>query len=307
MIRLAVTGAGGYLGGALVAAADADPGLSVRAVLRESAPWLPGETVHITDLEHDAVAAFEGIDVVVHLAGPNEVETARDPVGTLASAVSAARAVSDACVTAGVRRLVDLSTVHVYGAALSPGAVVDELTIPMPRHPYAIARLACEHMMAAGAGDTELVVLRLTNSVGAPADAAIDRWSLVANDLCRQAATGDTIALKSDGQDWRDFVALDDVCRIILGAADSDRVPPGTYNLGSGRSMTVRELAGLVIEAAAAQGLGALELRAPEGRTEPPEPYTVRVDRLGDLGLSASVPVSSAVADTLAFCVAHPS
>lgn len=306
MKRVVLTGAAGYIGSALATAAAADPDLSVVSLVREPAPWLPGETVVIRELEQDARSAVEGASAVVHLAGPNEVETAADPVAAIASAVSAARAVADACSSAHVRRLVYVSTVHVYGAALRPGAVVDEDTIPLPRHPYAIARLACEHMIAAVAGDTEIVVLRLTNSLGAPAAPGVDRWTLLANDLCRQATSGgEYLQLRSDGQDWRDFVALDDVCRAVLAATHADRIPPGTYNLGSGRSMTVRQLAAVVVEAAARLGIGPLELRVADGRAEPLAPYSVSVERLASLGLVATVPVSRAIADTLAFCLAH--
>ena len=83
---------------------------------------------------------------------------------------------------------------------MTPGAVLDEHLRAEPRSAYAISRLACEHALAAALGpDTELVVLRLTNSVGAPADAAVDRWSLVANDLARQGARDGTLTLRSHG------------------------------------------------------------------------------------------------------------
>ena len=304
MTRLAVTGAGGYIGGAVVAAATGDPGLSVRSIVREPAPWLTGEVVQVADLGVDAEGALDDIEVVLHLAGPNEVETARDPVAAIASAIGAARSVTKAAAAASVRRIVYVSTVHVYGAALQPGAQVDEQTIPMPRHPYAIARLACEHIIAAEAGPLEVVVLRLTNAVGPPAASGVDRWSLVANDLCRQAVSHDHLELRTDGQDWRDFVALDDVSQIILAATDSDRLAAGTYNLGSGSHHTIRELAELVIAQAGRTGLGQLELRAPAGRTAPPEPFVVSVDKLASQGLSATVTLDHAVAETLEFCLA---
>lgn len=303
--KAAVTGAAGYIGGALVAAAAESRSVMTRSIIRESAPWLVGEVVQVDDLESGIRGAIDGMDVVVHLAGPNEIEAANDPVGSINSALSALHAVTRACREARVRRLVYISTVHVYGSALAPGATVNELTTPQPRHPYSIARLAGEHLIAATAGATEVVVLRLTNSVGAPVASGVDRWSLVTNDLCRQAVTQGRLELRSDGQDWRDFIALEDVTRVILAAAESDRVPPGVYNLGSGRPMTVRQLAELVRAAASSAGLGDLELRSPAGRDEPPAPYLVDVSRLEALGLGAMTPIETAVAQTLAFCRAN--
>ena len=53
------------------------------------------------------------------------------------------------------------------------------------------------------------MILRLTNAVGAPADPSVDRWSLVANDLCPPGRADGRLALRSAGVQWRDFVALE--------------------------------------------------------------------------------------------------
>ena len=89
-----MTGAGGYLGGRLVAglaAADTPP----RALVRSRLPWLATPDQHVVDLLEpvDVVAtALEGCDAVVHLAGHNEVVAARDPDRALAETVSWYRA-----------------------------------------------------------------------------------------------------------------------------------------------------------------------------------------------------------------------
>ena len=57
---------------------------------------------------------------------------------------------------------------HVYGARVREDAVLTEDLRPEPRAPYAVARLASEHLVAAHGGDMEVVCLRLTNSLGAP-------------------------------------------------------------------------------------------------------------------------------------------
>lgn len=300
-ILVAVTGADGYLGGALAAAAT-DPAVTLRLIVRRPAPWLPTEAVQAASLEQAATdGVFAGADAVVHLAGPNEVVTASDPIGALTSAVSAANAVATACANSGVRRLVYVSTMHVYGAALTPGAHITERTLPEPRHPYAIARLTCEHVISTAARDVEVVILRLTNAVGAPVSVDIDRWTLVANDLCRQAVVDGSLRLLTDGQQWRDFVALDDVCRIVLSAASTE-LPAGTYNLGSGRATQVRQLAIIVKEQAAALGLGELPLEAPAPSADPTAPYLIDVSKLANLGLVSATPLGQAVADILGFC-----
>jgi UDP-glucose 4-epimerase len=304
--RLVVTGASGYVGGRLVAAAS-DAGFDVRSVVRSHTPWLQGPIVRVESLERDGDRVVEGADAVVHLAGANEITARRDPDDALAATVSASRAVAESCARSGVARLVYLSTVHVYGAALAPGAVVDEDVTPAPLNAYATARLQSEEAIeAACAGTTtEVVVLRLTNGVGPPADPSVDRWSLVANDLCRQAVCDGTLQLATDGMQWRDFVALGDVDRILLAATDPNALTANTYNLGSGQPTRVRELAEMIAGLAASRGLGPATVEAPAAIGDPPQPYRVDVERLTAAGYRPTTPLDTALSETLLFCSEH--
>ena len=305
MTRLVVTGASGYLGGRLVAAAASDRRFDVCSLVLSERPWLQGAVLKVTGLEQDAARAVDGADAVIHLAGANEVEAQRDPDRALAATVSASRAVAEGCARGGVRRLIYVSTVHVYGDALVPGAVINEDVVPAPRSSYAIARLASEHVIASYAGDTEVVIFRLTNAVGPPVDPAVDRWTLVVNDLCRQAACGGPLRLLTPGQQWRDFVALDDVQRILLVATDGSAMAASTYNLGSGQPTTIREVADLIADLAVGAGLERTTVEAPPAVSAPTVPYRVCVDRLSATGQRATTPLATAISQTLSFCAEH--
>ena len=303
---VAVTGAAGYVGRRLVALLAADPTLQVTALVRRPVALPAGVRTVCGDLGADGTAdrLCDGATAVVHLAGPNEVAAAADPEGTIRDVVAAALRLADAAVRQNVERVVYLSTVHVYGARLTPGATVSEETPAEARSPYAIARLAAEQILAArGPGDP--VVFRVTNSVGAPAAPEVDRWSLVVNDLCRQGAVDGVLRLRTSGTQWRDFVPLADVCRIVAAATDPGAVRGGAYNLGSGQPLTVRALAGLVIDAFAELGVPGLRLHAPEPEANAPAAYRVSVDKLAVEGLRADGPVAAAVAETARWCLEH--
>ena len=117
------------------------------------------------------------MDAIVHLAAMNEMDCARDPAAALEVNTALTLRLLNAAVAAGVRRFVYLSTAHVYGAPLR--GHIDERALPRPVHPYAITHRAAEDFVLAAfdAGRIEGVVLRLSNGVGAPAHAAVDRWT----------------------------------------------------------------------------------------------------------------------------------
>lgn len=306
MARVLITGAAGYIGGRLLPVLSA-AGHSVRTLVREPAPWLDGEQV-VCDLAADgsdpAVGqACDGVDCVIHLAGENEVLADRRPAAALGSTVVGTERVAEAAAAAGVTRLLYLSTVHVYGARMMPGATLTEDLRPEPRSAYATARLASEHVAATFAvGAYELIVLRLTNSVGAPRDPRVDRWSLVANDLCRQGALRGELKLRSSGMQWRDFVSLVDVCAALRDAVGG-QLPAGTYNIASGSPMTVRALAELVQASFVEQTGRRPPLDAPEPEADPPGPYRVSTVRAAAAGLRLISPVAGAVAETVRFCL----
>jgi UDP-glucose 4-epimerase len=315
MTRVLVTGAGGYLGGRLVAALQA-PDRIIRTLVRhipDDRPTDAGRVVADLVLAPAAVLsdACAGIDAVVHLAGPNEVLCAADPDRALCETTVGTRRIADAAAAAGVRRFVYVSTVHVYGAAMAEGATVTEDTVPAPRAIYGTSRLASEHLVAsaaavAGTGGMGVVILRVTNLIGAPADPAVARWTLLTNDLCRQAVVGGALELRSHGMHWRDFVTMADSCRIVEAATATDGpVPPGTYNVGSGRPMTGRRVAALVQDVVEELTGRRPPLRAPAPPEDPPEPYRVSVERLAGLGLRADSTARSAIEETFRFCLEH--
>jgi UDP-glucose 4-epimerase len=309
LTRVLITGAGGYVGSGLVGDMR-EAGWDVRAAVRHRADHLPVEQI-VTELGEDpadAARACEGMDAVVHLAGDNEVLAAHDPARALRATVLATERLVQAAAAAGVKRFVYMSTMHVYGERIKGGATLTEDLRPEPRAVYAIARLASEHISAAlSSAGVEVVILRLTNSLGAPAHPAVDRWTLVANDLCRQGVLTGRLELRSSGVQWRDFIALSDVRASVSAACRLNPavLPAGTYNLGSGQPLTIRGLAGLVQDSFERCTGTRPQLHAPEPSPERPEPYYVSVDRAASHGLKAETPVADAVEDTVRFCIEH--
>lgn len=308
--RVLVTGGFGYLG-ARVANDLAAAGWQVTATSRHSQPpfaLAPGVRTLCLDLlgpASDLDTALAGQDAVLHLAAPNEVQALQDPIAALSGTAATTVALLAAAGRQGLRRLIYLSTAQVYGRALA--GRVEESTLPLPLHPYAIAHRAAEDyvLAAAAQGRVPGLVLRLANAVGAPAAPTVERWTLVGNDLCRQAVTQGRLTLRSDGAAWRSLVAIADVLaalRLLL-AADWSPLSPPLLNLG-GEALRIADFARLVAARAGAR-LGR-QVEIAFGPAEGPAvAFDYRSDRLAALGWRAATPLAAAIDETLAFCAAH--
>jgi len=300
--RIVVTGAGGYLGGRFVRHLH-DAGVAVTPLTRRPCPWLAVQPV-VAELRDRAFdAALDGAGAVVHLAGADEVRAATDP-DAAPETVAAVTQVAASAQRAGVPRLVYVSTVHVYGASITGGAVLTENTPTRPEAAYAAARLdgECIALSAPGAA-----VMRLTNAVGAPADPTVRRWTLVANDLSRQAVTSGEVRLRTHGLQWRDFIAITDVLTALARSCDPDAMANGVYNLGAGESHTVRDLATMVQDVTEELTGARPELLAPDPPVDPPAPYTVSIDRLRAEGWQPMSTLRAALEESVSFCLAHRS
>ena len=305
---IAVVGAGGFVGGRLVQHLR-QTGAEVVPISRRPCSWLGHGNIALDLIEEPASAVDRAIadaSVVVDLVGHNEVVAANEPERALSETVTMTHRLAEAMHRAGTPRVVYLSSVHIYGAALEPGAVITENTVPRPRSGYAIARLTSEHVLTSRlAAAADVVALRLTNSVGAPASPALDRWSALVNDLCRQAACSGRLVLNSPGLQQRDWVSLGDACGAIEAACHPTTVPAGTYNLGSGVTKSVRAMAEEVADAWNAMTQQRPVIEAPPALEAAPEPYRVDSHRLAALGIHLATPIATAVEEMARFCLDH--
>ena len=189
-----------------------------------------------------------GVDVIVHAAGMNAQECAKNPEHALAVNGVATAELVNAAVIQGVKKFIYLSTAHVYSAPLV--GTITEKSQTTNLHPYATSHLAGESsVLAAHQSDNiDGIVLRLSNSFGAPTHKLVNCWMLLINDLCQQAVMNGKLVLNSSGTQMRDFVPLTDVCRTIeyLIQKDSSQFESPIFNVCSGVSYKVIDVAQMI-------------------------------------------------------------
>jgi UDP-glucose 4-epimerase len=300
-----VTGAGGYLGGRLVQHLERGGRFTVRRGSRAASG--DSDAVALGELtdEHQLEAACRGAWAVVHLAALNEIDSARDPARAQEINVEGTRRLVRAAGRAGVRRFVYLSTAHVYGAPLA--GRIDEDTPTRPAHPYATTHRFAEDIVVGASGGMEVVVLRLSNAIGAPTKPDVDRWTLLVNDLCRQAATTGTLTLRSAGLARRDFIAMSDACAAIehFLLLDAAALPDGPVNLGGGKSARVIDIVELVADRAAViLGERPAIVRPQPSPDEAHPDLDYRIDQLLATGFALRGDLAYEIDETLRLCAA---
>lgn len=304
-----VTGGFGYIGGR-VAVALREAGWQVRLASRrqQAAPaWLSdAQSVALDVLDSEACArALQGVTAIVHLAAVNEIESAADPEKALQVNTLGTLKLLRAAVAAGVERFVYFSTAHVYGAPLAGD--IAEQTLPRPVHPYAITHHAAEEFVLAAHDEHRLtgLVVRLSNGFGAPTHAGVDRWTLLANDLCRQAVQARQLTLRSSGVQRRDFITLNDVGRAVchLLHLPGGECRDGLFNLGGECALSVWEMAQRIAQRCQATLGFTPALSRPEPRAdEMALPLNYQMDKLKQSGFQLSGNIDTELDATLRLC-----
>ena len=146
---------------------------------------------------------------------------------------------------AGIRKLVFSSTSAIYGN--TEKLPTPEETPPDLLNPYALQKLAAEQycFILGQRFGVPTVALRYFNVYGPRSfneKNPHNAYTSVIGIFHRQRQSGERLTVTGDGQQSRDFVHVYDVAQANLTAALSGRVCE-TYNVGSGVSVTINEVA----------------------------------------------------------------
>lgn len=291
-----VTGGAGFVGSHLAEALlDLDADVRVlddfSSGRRENVPG--GATVVEGDVRDAETvrSAVRGCDVVFHQAGLVSVPASvADPLASQAANVTGTLHVLEAARDADARVVV-ASSVAIYG---NPDETpVSEADPKDPQSPYGVDKLAID-AYARRYHDLyglETVALRYFNVYG-PRQRAGD-YSGVVSTFLEQAGSGQPLTVHGDGTQTRDFVHVSDVVDANLAAAATDAAGRA-YNVGTGDSVEIRELADL-IRTVTGTDAGVVHTDARPGDVERSEADAARARR--ELGWEATVSLVDGLRD----------
>ena len=241
-----ITGGFGFLGGRLGQYLSCDYNVILGSRSDQYAPdWLPLSKTIKNDWESERSLfnACESVDIIIHTSGLNAQECSNDPEKALLVNGTYTQRLIDAAVKQGVKKIIYLSTAHVYSNNLT--GVIAEDMLATNDHPYATSHTIGEEavLSAASQGNTDGVVVRIANTFGRPASIDVNCWMLLVNDLCRQAVVEKSLTLYGDSEIVRDFVTIDDFCSTIEFLIGDENASGNIVNIGSGESYTVGDMA----------------------------------------------------------------
>lgn len=305
-----ITGANGYVGGRVSQALLAQTDVHLRLAVRPgTATRAPSPRVEVVEWDLGATGSFDeacrGVDAVLHLAALNHADSEKRPRDAWVVNTIGTQSLLRAAEASKVERFVYLSTAHVYGSPLR--GTLTEASPTRPASLYAMTHRAAEDMVLA-AHDRKAItgtVLRLSNALGAPADARANAWMLIANDLCRQAVTTDKMTLRSSGLQVRDFVPLSDVVRAFEHAFTLSReeLGDGLFNLSGERTLRMIDLAERIAERCAKLFGSRPEIVRPAPSPHESSPtLNLRMDKLKATGFRLEGSLDAEIDATLQLC-----
>jgi UDP-glucose 4-epimerase len=197
-----------------------------------------------SDLVSDVI---RGASLVFHLAARNIIVSTRNPredyevnIGGTLNVLLAARELK-------IPRVVYSSSTSVYGNPRYLPINEDDATNMLS--PYAVSKFAGENYCKAFYESYGLssAVVRYSNVYGT-AQRPDNPYCGVVSKFFESAMNNEAPRIHGDGEQTRDFTYIDDVVDATLLAGISPKADGQVYNVGTGREVTVNQLARTIIE-----------------------------------------------------------
>ncbi len=189
---------------------------------------------------------FKDADCVFHLAAiPSVQHSVENPLNTNEVNIKGTLNVLIAARDSGVKKVVFTSSCSIYGDT-SELSVREDMK-PDPLSPYAVSKLAGEYYcnVFSEVYGLKTVCLRYFNVYGPKQDPASEYAAVIPKFITRVLNKKPPVIF-GDGDQTRDFIFVKDVAKSNVMAME--KKVKGVYNIGSGQSVSINELAYKIIE-----------------------------------------------------------
>ena len=249
MKNILVTGGAGFIGSHLCEGLLAR-GYAVRvldSLIYGKREWVPAACEFIEGDIRDIDActrAAAGMDGVLHCAAMSRSGPSQEQIDVCTgSNITGTQNMLLAARDAGVKRFIYSGSSTYYGNRPPPHREDDPADI---LNIYGLTKRVGEQYTLLFDQDFNLpsVVLRYFNVYG-PRQPETGAYALVLGIFLRRAADGQVLEIHGDGSQRRDFVHVRDVVAANIAALESN-VRGAVFNVGSGTSLSVKQLADMI-------------------------------------------------------------
>jgi len=180
-------------------------------------------------------------DLVIHLAAKISVsESIKNPSETFHVNIDGTKNVLEACLKNNIKKLIVASSAAVYGESESSVTKLTEDTEKNPVSPYGESKLRMEQEIREfkSKHSIDCIILRFFNIYGI---GQTSEYAGVITKFIERITQEKSLEIFGDGLQTRDFIAIDDVISSIHNAISNGN--SGTYNIASGKAITIKDLA----------------------------------------------------------------
>jgi len=194
-------------------------------------------------------AKLPKVDYIIHLAAAISVaESMSDPHKYNRTNVDGSRLVLEFAKKSGVKMVVAASSAAIYGD-IPDKLPIDEVNGYGGKSPYALTKYEMEVIMKEYSEKQGVpsTALRFFNVYGPRQDPS-SPYSGVISKFMDMSKKNQPVTIFGDGEQTRDFVYVKDVAKAIIAAMESKRTEFGAFNVCTGKTTTVKDLANVVIK-----------------------------------------------------------
>lgn len=191
---------------------------------------------------------YDGVDYVFHLAAESRLQPAiKNPINAVTKNAVGTCTVLQCARESGVKKVLYSSTSSAYGLNKYPNYETDPNDC---LNPYSVSKVAGEELckLYTSLYGLKTIIFRYFNVYG-DRSPTTGQYAPVIGIFLRQKNNGEPLTIVGDGLQRRDFVHVQDVVTANIMASMSnleDKFYGKVYNIGSGKNISILEIAQLI-------------------------------------------------------------
>ena len=227
-MKVGVTGSSGFLGSHLTNALNQLSAFDITTLKRNSSGNFP----EINELK----SFVKNLDLIYHVGGVNRGTNEEILKGNIQSTFNLIEAIRKHGKSS--LRIIFTSASQVYKKVNLPGKLITEAYKTEPGTHYGVAKKTAEDLIRLYGFEHAIIRIANVYGPGCPPE-----YNSVIATFCQKSINDQPIRIDGDGYQKRDFIYVEDVIKaMILAGTKKNNFISGVYNLGTGRTASLREV-----------------------------------------------------------------